>query len=186
MRVISGTAKGTVLYSLEGNATRPTLDRVKEAIFNILQMEIPNAEVLDLFAGSGALGIEALSRGAKRAVLCDRSRNAINIINKNLEKTHFTKKAILLGEDYKVALDSLKERFQFDIIFLDPPYAKDFVAQAVEKILEFELLKQDGMIMIETDEEERILEEIKDLNVIVRDLRKYGRVHLIFLGSKEG
>lgn len=184
MRVISGTAKGTVLYSLEGKETRPTLDRVKEAIFNILQGEIPDAEILDLFAGSGALGIEALSRGAKKAVLCDKSKSAINIITKNLEKTHLNKQAILLQEDYKVALNSLKERFQFDIIFLDPPYAKDFVAQAVEKILAFQLLKQGGMIMIETDEEERILEEIKDLSVIVRDLRKYGRVHLIFLNRK--
>ena len=184
MRVISGTAKGTVLYSLEGDATRPTLDRVKEALFNIIQTKIPEAEILDLFSGSGALGIEALSRGAKKAVLCDKSKKAMYIINQNLEKTHLKGQALLIQEDYKIALNSLKERFQFDIIFLDPPYAKDFAKIAVEKIIEFELLKQDGLMIIETDEEERMLEQIKDLNVIVKDIRKYGRVHIIFLNRK--
>ncbi len=184
MRVISGTAKGTVLYSLEGDTTRPTLDRVKEALFNIIQTKIPEAEILDLFSGSGALGIEALSRGAKKAVLCDKSKKATHIINQNLEKTHLKGEALLIQEDYKIALNSLKERFQFDIIFLDPPYAKDFAKIAVEKIIEFELLKQDGMMIIETDEEERMLEQIKDLNVIVKDIRKYGRVHIIFLNRK--
>lgn len=87
MRVISGTAKGTVLKSLEGNTTRPTLDRVKEALFNILQTEIRDAKILDLFAGSGALGIESLSRGAKSCIFCDQSYDAIKIIKSNVEKT---------------------------------------------------------------------------------------------------
>lgn len=186
MRVISGTAKGTLLYTLEGDTTRPTLDRVKEAMFNILQMNLQDSEVLDLFSGSGALGIEALSRGAKRVVFCDQSKKAMEIIRKNLEKTHLTEKAITIQEDYEKALDLLKKQFQFDYIFLDPPYAKDFAKIALQNIIAMDLLKEDGTIIIETDEEERILKEIKDTDVIVRDLRKYGRVHLIFLGSKEG
>lgn len=184
MRVISGTAKGTILDTLEGNNTRPTLDRVKEAWFNIIQMEIPNKNVLDLFSGSGALGIEAMSRGATQAVLCDKSKEAIRVIRKNLEKTHLTPKAMVINEDYRKALNFLKDKLQFDFIFLDPPYAEDLAKKAIEEILRLNLLKQDGIIMIETDEEERILKEIKDLNVNVYDLRKYGRVKLIFLNRK--
>ena len=93
MRVISGTARGTNLETLEGNNTRPTLDRVKEALFNIIQCNIVDANVLDLFSGSGALGIEALSRGAKACIMCDKSYEAIQIINKNIRKTHLEEKA---------------------------------------------------------------------------------------------
>jgi 16S rRNA (guanine(966)-N(2))-methyltransferase RsmD len=184
MRVISGTAKGTNLYSLEGNNTRPTLDRVKEALFNIIQLDLQDACVLDLFSGSGALAIEALSRGAKQGVLCDNSKDAIEVINKNLEKTHLNEKAIIIKDDYLKALEYLKNRFQFDFIFLDPPYAKDFAKNAVQEIVNSNLLQEDGTIIIETDEEERILQEIKDMNVFVYDLRKYGRAKLIFLNRK--
>ena len=107
MRVISGKAKGTKLNSLEGIATRPTLDRVKEALFNILQFDLQDAIVLDLFAGSGALGIEALSRNAKQVVFCDNSYKAIQIIEKNLKKTNLNKNAIVINKDYKTFL---KER----------------------------------------------------------------------------
>lgn len=184
MRVISGTAKGTILYSLEGNDTRPTLDRVKEALFNMIQMNLPQSYVLDLFSGSGALGIEAISRGAKKAILCDKSKQAVGIIKKNLEKTHLAEKAIVIQEDYKKALHFLKNKFQFDFIFLDPPYARDYAKDAVEEILQLDLLEKDGIIIIETDEEERILKEIENTNVNVYDLRKYGRVKLIFLNRK--
>lgn len=181
MRVISGTAKGTILYALEGNMTRPTLDRVKEAIFNIIQIDIQDSVVLDLFSGSGALGIEALSRGAKKAVLCDKSKSAINIIKLNLEKTHLEKDAIVLQEGYNKALNFLKDKYQFDLIFLDPPYAKEFVKESVEKIIQLDLLKKSGKIIIETDDEERILKEIENFNVNIANLRKYGRVKVIFL-----
>lgn len=184
MRVISGTAKGTILYSLEGNNTRPTLDRIKEALFNIIQNDIKDADVLDLFSGSGALGIEAASRGANKVVLCDKSKDAIQIIEKNLEKTHLKEKAIVIKDDYLKALNLLKEKFKFDLIFLDPPYAKDMITKAIEDITKLELLKTDGSIIIETDEEQRILKEIENMNVNVYDLRKYGRVKLIFLNRK--
>lgn len=181
MRVISGLAKGTILYTLEGNTTRPTLDRVKEAIFNIIQMDIQDSVVLDLFSGSGALGIEALSRGAKKAVLCDKSKSAINIIKLNLEKTHLKENAIVLQEDYNKALNFLKDKYQFDLIFLDPPYKEEFVKESVEKIIQLDLLKKSGVIIIETDDDERILKEIENLNVNIVDLRKYGRAKIIFL-----
>lgn len=181
MRVISGLAKGTILYTLEGNATRPTLDRVKEAIFNIIQMDIQDSVVLDLFSGSGALGIEALSRGAKKAVLCDKSKSAINIIKLNLQKTHLEENAIVLQEDYSRALNFLKNTYQFDLIFLDPPYKEEFVKESVEKIIQLNLLQKSGKIIIETDDEERILKEIENLNVSITNLRKYGRVKVIFL-----
>lgn len=184
MRVISGTAKGTILYSLEGNNTRPTLDRVKEALFNMLQINIQDTEVLDLFSGSGALAIEALSRGASKAVLCDKSKDAIKIIEKNLEKTRLKEKAIILNNDYIKALEFLKHKFKFDFIFLDPPYAGEMVKNAVNQIIELDLLKQEGIIIIETDEEERILKDLQNINVNVYDLRKYGRVKLIFLNRK--
>lgn len=184
MRVISGTAKGTILYTLEGSNTRPTLDRVKEALFNIIQNDIADAEVLDLFSGSGALAIEALSRGAKSAVLCDNSKQAIQIIQKNIDKTHLKEKATIIKDDYQKALEFLKNKFRFDFIFLDPPYAGDMIKKAIAEIMQYDLLKEDGNIIIETDEDKRILEEIKDMNVNVYDLRKYGRVKLIFLNRK--
>ena len=100
MRIISGTARGTKLYSLEGMNTRPTLDRVKEALFNMINFRLQDANVLDLFAGSGAIGLEAISRGANKVFFCDKSREAINVINKNIEKTKINKKSVVLNEDF--------------------------------------------------------------------------------------
>ena len=100
MRIISGKAKGTKLYTLEGTNTRPTLDRVKESIFNIMQGEIQDARVLDLFSGCGAIGLEFLSRGAEKAVLCDKSKDAIEIIKKNVKKTHMEEQTQILNTDF--------------------------------------------------------------------------------------
>ena len=104
MRIISGTARGTKLFTLEGQTTRPTLDRVKESIFNIIQSQIINSNFLDVFSGSGAIGLEAASRGAKKVILCDKSKDAINIINKNIEKTHLKEKIELYNLDYETLL----------------------------------------------------------------------------------
>ena len=100
MRVISGSAKGVRLETLEGDNTRPTLDRVKEALFNIIQNKVIDSKILDLFAGSGALGIESISRGAKQAVFCDKSYKAIQIINRNLEKSKVIKKSVIIQKDF--------------------------------------------------------------------------------------
>ena len=114
MRIISGKARGTKLYTLEGENTRPTLDRVKESIFNIIQNEIEGAKILDLFAGSGAIGLEFLSRGAEKAILCDKSKEAINIIKKNVEKTHFQNNVQIYNTDFENCLEKIKNE-QFDI-----------------------------------------------------------------------
>ena len=184
MRIISGIARGTKLYTLEGENTRPTLDRVKEPLFSIIQNYIKDAMVLDLFAGSGALGLEALSRGAKEAILCDKSYEAIGIIKKNINKTHFEEKTKVLCMDYKKCLLGLNEKF--DLIFIDPPYKYDIAVNAVEIILDNNLLSPEGVIVIETDEEEREIQKIKNLsNIEIINLRTYGRVKLIFLKVKE-
>ena len=140
MRVISGTARGKKLVSLEGLNTRPTLDRVKEALFNIIQFNIADKNVLDLFAGSGAIGIEAISRGAKSATFCDNSIDAIKIIQTNIKNTRSTDKAIVLHKDYSLALKDLaKKGNKFDIIYLDPPYKTDFANKAIEEIIKLDI-----------------------------------------------
>ncbi len=180
MRVISGIAKGIKLESIDSLATRPTLDRVKEALFSILQPYLQEAKILDLFAGSGALGIEALSRGASSCVFCEKSREAAKKIKSNVERTHLEKKALILQKDYKQCLQEMKGE-TFDIIFLDPPYRFNIAVEAVERIMKEKLLSQKGRIVIETDDETRELEELKKRNIEVKDIRKYGRVKLLFL-----
>ena len=180
MRIISGKARGTKLYTLEGIATRPTLDRVKESIFNIIQKDIEDSTVLDLFAGSGAIGLEFLSRGAKRAVLCDNSKDAIKIIKQNVQKTHFEEKA----EVYNIEFIKLIERLQnqkFDIIYIDPPYVTDFIKISLEKIIECKLINENSKIIVETDDETRILNQIEKMDVEITNKRKYGRATIIFL-----
>ena len=125
MRVISGRARGKKLISLEGLNTRPTLDRVKEALFNIIQFDIINKNVLDLFAGSGAIGIEAISRGAKAVTFCDNSIDAIKIIQSNINNTRSNSQATVLHKDYIMALKSLAGKEKFDIIYHNPPQYKD-------------------------------------------------------------
>ncbi len=186
MRVISGVARGTKLNSIDSTDTRPTLDRVKEALFNIIQNIIDDSIVLDLFAGSGAIGIECISRGAKKAYFCEKSHEAVKMIRQNIEKTRFTDKSEILQQDYKKALKNYSVRnIKFDIVFLDPPYKKDIAVDAVQDIIELGLLEKNGVIIIETDEKERELKELEKLQVEVYDLRKYGRVNLIFLNRKE-
>lgn len=182
MRVISGTARGKKLNTLSGLNTRPTLDRVKEAVFNIIQFELEDKNVLDLFSGSGALGIEALSRGAKHAVLCDNSYEAIKIIKQNIRETRLEEKVEIINKDYSEALKKLKnENQKFDIIFLDPPYKSDYIIKSIEKILENSLLSENGIIVAETDDKNKI-EKIKNIKGIeIYDARRYGIVHIIFI-----
>ena len=180
MRIISGKAKGTKLYTLEGTNTRPTLDRVKESIFNIMQGEIQDAKILDLFSGCGAIGLEFLSRGAEKAVLCDKSKDAIEIIKKNVQKTHMEESVQILNVDFEACLDKVKNQ-KFDIIYLDPPYATDYISKAIRKIIGNEIITNESIIIVETDDETRILEEIKNTEVQIVDKRKYGRATIIFL-----
>ena len=130
MRIISGQARGRKLATLEGENTRPTLDRTREALFNILQTRVRGAKVLDLFAGSGALGLEALSRGAQSAVFCDVSRQACAVIQKNIEALRAQDRSRLLCCDAMDALARLAGE-SFDVVFLDPPYRKGLVDKAL-------------------------------------------------------
>ena len=147
MRVIAGKAKGIGLKTPEGMQTRPTADRVKEALFSIIQFDLPEAVVLDLFAGTGQLGIEAISRGAKRAVFVDESDSACRLVKANLKKVRFEDQAQVVRGDYQSYLCSCREKF--NIIFLDPPYAEVFLETALEKISEIDILQSGGIIVAE-------------------------------------
>lgn len=182
MRIISGIARGTKLYTLEGINTRPTLDRVKEPLFNILNFRLQDATVLDLFAGSGALGLESISRGAKQVIFCEKNRTAANIVEKNIEKTRFQEKSLLIKSDFEKALKQIaSDGIKVDIVFLDPPYKTDFIAKSLKQIIDLKILNEDAVVVIETDEPERIQKEIEKLTINIFDVRKYGRVSLMFL-----
>ena len=181
MRIISGTARGTKLYTLEGERTRPTLDRVKESLFNIIQSKIHDRIFLDLFSGSGAIGLEAASRGAKMSILCDKSKDAIIIIKKNTEKAHLENKVKIFNKDFKDLLKSDIEKI--DIVYIDPPYKTDYIFESLKIISENSILNEDGLIILETDEQDRVLKQIDKLKFKIIDQRKYGRANLIFLNE---
>lgn len=147
MRVITGKARGVVLKTPDGMTTRPTTDRVKEALFSIINFEIPGAAVLDLFGGTGQLGIEALSRGAKSAVFVDAGDAACKLIRENLRRTKMEDSAKVVRSDYLAYLDRCRETFQ--IIFLDPPYAEVFLENALKRITEIDILQSGGIIVAE-------------------------------------
>ena len=147
MRVITGKARGIVLRIPTGMATRPTADRVKEAIFNIIQFEVPTARVLDLFGGTGQRGIEALSREAKSAVFVDEREDACRLIRENLKRTKLEQYGRVIRADYMAYLRTCKEKF--DIILLDPPYAEVFLENSLKMITEIDILQSGGIIVAE-------------------------------------
>jgi len=147
MRVITGSARGRRLKELEGMETRPTTDRVKEGLFNILQFDIEGRRVLDLFAGTGQLGIECLSRGAVSAVFVDRRTDAVKLIKENLKITELTDRAWVVSGDSMEYLKGVREKF--DLIFLDPPYAAGLLEGAIAHIAKFDILAPHGIIVAE-------------------------------------
>ncbi len=147
MRVITGKARGVQLKTPEGMLTRPTTDRVKEALFSIIHFEIPGARVLDLFGGTGQLGIEALSRGAKSAVFVDMQENACRLIKENLKRAKMEQEGRVIRSDYLQYLDRCREKF--DIVLLDPPYAEVFLENALKRITEIDILESNGIIVAE-------------------------------------
>lgn len=184
MRIVSGKLRGTKLETLAGENTRPTLDRVRESLFNIIQFEIKDSIFLDLFSGSGACGLEAISRGAKKAIMCDNSKDAIKIIQKNVAKTRTENQV----EIYQMSFETLlrnKIKETLDIVYIDPPYKTDYAYQSVKILLEKELIKENSIVIIETDEQEKVENQIKKLEIEITDTRRYGRAHLIFLKVKD-
>ena len=147
MRVVAGSARGVVLKTPDGMQTRPTSDKVKEAMFSIIQFDLPGAQVLDLFGGTGQLGIEAVSRGAKRAVFVDHREEACRLIKENLARTKLLEQCSVIRSDYLAYLKRCKEKF--DIILLDPPYAEVFLENSLKMITEIDILQSGGIIIAE-------------------------------------
>ena len=147
MRIIAGQCGGAQLYAPRGMDTRPTQDKVKESLFSIIQAYVPGARVLDLFAGSGALALEALSRGAKSAVFVDMREDACKVVRENLAKTRLEQNARVVRADYLSYLASARETF--DLIFLDPPYAEVFLENSLKRISEIDILSDSGIIITE-------------------------------------
>lgn len=150
MRIITGKARGVRLSTLEGDNTRPTSERAKEAIFSMLQFELNGAVVLDLFAGSGQMGLEALSRGAKKAAFCDLSKSAAEIVKTNAKKTRLEDQCDIFCGDYKVFLQRLAGKQTFDMVFLDPPYALSLIPQALSYLTKNDLLSANAKLVCET------------------------------------
>ena len=185
MRVISGTRKGHKLLSPKGIDIRPTEDRLKESLFNIISPLKDEAIVLDLFAGTGSIGIEFLSRGLKIAYFVDKSRESIKYINKNLSHTKLSDKAVVLNLDAKKALVLLKnDKLSFDYIYLDPPFADLNLFNVIISIIEsLDLLSKNGLLIIEHDE--RVALKDNCLKLIKIDERRYGKNLLTFYKYKE-
>lgn len=179
MRVIAGTAKGVVLKTPEGLQTRPTADRVKEAMFSILQFDLPGTTVLDLFGGTGQLGIEAMSRGAKSAVFVDEGERACTLIKENLRRVKMDGKVV--RSDYLQFLRTCREKF--DMIFLDPPYAEVFLENALKCITEIDILYSGGIIVCERPVEKQLPWEFAGFTRS-KDY-KYGKT-LVTLYRKDG
>ena len=183
MRVIAGSARRMPLVTPKGNATRPTTDRIKETLFNIIQNDIQGCEFLDLFAGSGGIGIEALSRGAKNASFVESSKEAIACIRENLKKTHFSEKANLIPYDFKRALSALSANGKrFDIIFADPPYEAGYEEEILSGLVDGDLIGDDPLIILETalDREPDINDELEVIRI-----KEYKTNKHIFLGRKK-
>ena len=176
MKIIQGKYKGRVLKGFDIEGTRPTMDRVKESLFAMIQNKIPNSRCLDLFSGSGNLGIEALSMNASDVVFVDKNKISVKIINENLKNINEERR--VLHSDYKDALNILSKTDKFDIIFLDPPYSTNYIDEAIKIILDKDILDNNGLIVCETDDIKKInsydcLEEVKN--------KKYGEKIVVIL-----
>ncbi len=186
MRIITGTAKGARLETLEGDATRPTSERVKEAVFSMLQFDIEGRAVLDLFSGSGQLALEALSRGASRAVMLDTSDDALTIMKANAKKTRLFDKCRISKGDAATFLRRTAGREQFYLIFLDPPYALKLIPQMLELIAEGDILASGGFVVCEAGDEglPHVFTDGSDYFDIFREA-KYGRAYVTVLTKRK-
>lgn len=173
MRIISGTRRGQRLAEFDGMDIRPTTDRVRESLFNLIMLYVNGARVLDLFGGSGALSLEAISRGAECSIISDIDAKAIKLITYNSEQLKFTDKIKILNKSAMQVLDENKDTF--DIIFLDPPYNKGLIAPIIEKIVENGVLNEDGIIVLESDNTDEH-GDFTGLDILKQ--RKYGRTYI--------
>ena len=184
MRIIAGKARGRKLLPPATMETRPTLDRVKESMFSIIQNYIPEATVVDVFAGTGSLGLEAASRGAKEVYLIDKSNTTYPILKQNVENLKFQDFCFSLNLDSYDALRMLSEKGKvFDIIFIDPPYCKEMIPKAMEIIRENNLLKKEGIIVTKIDSIEEIYEGYKEIKLLKN--KKYGNTTVCIYKNEE-
>lgn len=187
MRIITGSARGVKLTAPKGETTRPTSERAKEAIFSMLQFDLFDARVLDLFAGSGQMGLEALSRGAAHAVLCDRSREAADVIRANALKTRLATKCDVFCSDHTVLLRNLRHAQAFDLVFLDPPYALGLIPDALKRLVDYALLKDGAKVVCESASYEDVTFPSTDYAEKFEVLRtvKYGVAYVTLLQYHE-
>ena len=185
MRIITGRAKGIRLETLEGNNTRPTSERAKEAIFSMIRFDLEGREVLDLFAGSGQMGLEAVSCGAASATLVDSSKQAAAIIRKNIEKTKLADGCTLFCADVNDFLRTVKGRKKYDIVFIDPPYALRAVPSMLETLLSGEIIKPTSLVICESEESDIFegYDDLKDKFEILKST-KYGAAHITIVKPK--
>jgi len=180
LRVIGGSKRGLKLIGFEGDSVRPTTDRVKENIFNIIGPYISGANTLDLFGGTGALTVEALSRGAEKATVCDLAESSLSIIRQNLDKSGFADSVRVVKTDAVQFVKTATE--SYDILFIDPPYNSDLLESALKAISEHPQICPEGIIVCERDYEKE-LPNLYGLTV-VKD-KKYGRVQILILKTRE-
>lgn len=185
MRIITGTARGCKLETLDGEATRPTGERVKEAVFSMIQFDIEGRNVLDLFAGSGQLGLEALSRGAMRATFIDAAREAADIVIANAKKTRLFEKCRVSVSDYTPFLRGVKGKEKYDIIFLDPPYTMNLLPDVLKKIKNADICSAGCIIVCESDKPD-IFSDNRSLGEYYEIIKanKYSKTYVTLLGVK--
>lgn len=179
MRIITGTARGVKLRTLEGDDTRPTAERTKEAVFSMIQFDLVGRRVLDAFAGSGQMGLEALSRGASKALLIDKNKAACDIIKKNVELTRMSDKAETVCGDIADVLKRKVGREVYDIVFLDPPYRSELIERALTCLTEYKLLSENAKVICESGEpiEKLVKNELLEKFTVVKAVR-YGIAHI--------
>lgn len=180
MRIIAGTARSLPLKTVAGRDTRPTTDRIKETLFNMIQREIPDAVFLDLFAGSGGIGLEALSRGAKRAVFVESNKKAAACIEENIRFTRFTEQSRLMKMDVLSALRGLEGSEVFDIIFMDPPYNQLLEKDVLTYLADSELIDEDSLIIVEASDDTSF-DYVKELGFEIKKCKKYKTNMHLFL-----
>ena len=181
MRIITGSARGAKLETLDGLDTRPTAERVKEAVFSMIQFELEGRQVLDLFGGSGQMALEALSRGAAKATIVDSNPDAVRVIKANAQHTKLYDRTVVLNSDFRAYIRGNKGKAQFDIVFLDPPYALNVLNEAVEKLTEADMVRQNGIVICESDDPTPVACD----GYKQRRHARYGRIYITVL-EKEG
>lgn len=184
MRVIAGSARRTTLKTLEGLDTRPTQDRIKETLFNMIQYELADCTFLDLFAGSGGIGIEALSRGAKEAVFVDLNPKAADIVRQNLKATHLEDRAKVMNCEAGAALQRLEGKYRFDYIFLDPPYNHQWEKQILELLSDSSLIDKQSTIIIEASLETEF-DYLEEMGYVIETRKIYKTNQHLFVYRKD-